>query len=440
MSLAPRYRGRLDELSREARAELVERARAEADPGIEERVRAILARVRRERDAALLALTKELDRVEAPTIAVPPEACARALSELDPAVRRGLEHATENLERVHRAFLPTAVEVESEPGVVVGRRPDALAAVGVYAPGGRAAYPSSVLMGVVPARVAGVRDVVVTSPPGPGGLPSPVVLAAAAISGASRVLALGGAQAIGALAYGTESVPKVDRIVGPGNAYVAEAKRQVAGVVGIDAPAGPSEILVIADREADAARIAHELVAQAEHDPEASCVALCQGEALAARVLAELARIEPSRRDLVEASLSSRGAVLSIDELTEAYAFAEAYAAEHLLLAVRDPDAELAHVRHAGTVFLGEAASVAFGDYLTGANHVLPTAGAARSYSGLSTLDFIRWTTWQRVSPQAARAMERDVVALAESEGLHAHAEAARSAAAWSAAALGRGS
>jgi histidinol dehydrogenase len=429
LSLRVRTTGALGRLESGERTAILERARADTDPVVEERVRSILGRVRRERDAGLVALTRELDRVSEPRIEVPREACVRALDVLDAGVRRGLERAVANLERVHRAFLPGPVEIESEPGVLVGRRPDPLAAVGVYAPGGRAAYPSSVLMGVVPARVAGVRDVVVASPPGPSGAPSDVVLAAAAIAGATRVVAVGGAQAIAALAFGTESVPKVDRIVGPGNAYVAEAKRQVAGVVGIDAPAGPSEILVIADRGADARRIAHELVAQAEHDPEASCVALVEGEPLREAVLAELARIEPVRREVVEASLSSAGAVLSYDDVAEAYAFAEAYAAEHLLLAVHDPMAALAHVRHAGTVFLGEAASVAFGDYMTGANHVLPTAGAARSYSGLSTLDFVRWTTWQRVTPEAARAMEADVVALAESEGLHAHAAAARSAA-----------
>jgi histidinol dehydrogenase len=339
-------------------------------------------------------------------------------------VRRGLERAAKNLATVHRAFLPGTIEVESEPGVLVGRRPDPLAAVGVYAPGGRAAYPSSVLMGVVPARVAGVAEIVVASPPGPSGLPSDVVLAAAAIGGATRVFAMGGAQAIGALAYGTASVPKVDRIVGPGNAWVAEAKRQVAGTVGIDAPAGPSEILVIADETADPAMIARELCAQAEHDPEASCVALVVGDP--GPVERALAAMDPPKRALVAQALSTAGAILAVASLDEAVSFAAEYCAEHLLLAVRDPEALLPRIRHAGTIFLGDGSSVAFGDYLTGGNHVLPTAGAGRSFSGLSTLDFVRFSTYQRVTRAAAARMAGDVGLLADAEGLPSHAAAAR--------------
>ncbi len=426
--LTPRFVGALRDLPDASRRALIERAGSASDEALEQRVRGILARVRAEGDRALRDLGRELDRVELATFEVPPPAIAAALDGLDPPLRRALERAARNIATVHRAFLPSPMEVETEPGVVVGRRPDPLAAVGVYAPGGRAAYPSSVLMGVVPARVAGVRDVLVVSPPGPTGRPSDVVLAAAAIAGASRVFALGGAQAIGALAFGTETVPRVDRIVGPGNAYVAEAKRQVAGTVGIDAPAGPSEILVLADAEASPACVVRELLAQAEHDPEASVVAIVCGEALAAAVVAGLASARPDRREVVASALSARSAVLWVDELEEGLELAEAYAAEHLLIAARDPESWLARLRHAGTVFLGEAASVAFGDYLTGANHVLPTAGLARSFSGLSSLDFVRWTTWQRVSPEAARALAGDAALLAEAEGLPAHAAAARGA------------
>lgn len=424
-----RFTGPLAALSNEDRALLLDRSFG-ADPTLVPRVGAIIAEVRAEGDAALRRFANAYDRVDALTIEVPRQALEEALTRLDPAVRRGLERAARNLATVARASLPGPVQVEVEPGLVVGRRADALARVGVYAPGGKAVYPSSVLMGVVPARAAGVGEVVVCSPPGPSGLPSDVVLAAAALAGADRVLSLGGAGAIAALAYGTATVPRVDRIVGPGNAWVAEAKRQVAGQVGIDAPAGPSEILVIADATADPAAIARELLAQAEHDEDACVVALCLTSDLAARVERELAESVPTqpRRSTIEPALRTRGAVLTVASLEEACAFASDFAAEHLLLAVADPHAALAHVRNAGTVFLGQTSSVAFGDYLTGANHVLPTAGAGRRYSGLSVLDFVRWTTWQEVSPTAAASLSEDAALLARSEGLYAHADAA---AAW---------
>lgn len=426
MTAAPRFSGRLSALSPDDRATLLARARREVDRTVSERVARIAEAIVSEGDAALLRLTRELDGVELAALEVDPARVLAARDALDPALRAALERTKRNLERVHRAFLPAPVEVSSEPGVRVGRRPEPLAAVGVYAPGGRAAYPSSVLMGVVPARVAGVREVVVCSPPQKNGLPSDVVLAAAAIAGAHRVFALGGAQAIAALAHGTASVPRVDRIVGPGNAYVAEAKRQVAGFVGIDAPAGPSEILILADETADPQLIAREMIAQAEHDPEASCVALISDAGVYERATAALAASPAGRSEIVDAALSSRSALLLIDTLEEGYAFAAEYAGEHVLLAVRDPHAVLPHVRHAGTVFFGGGASVAFGDYLTGANHVLPTAGAGRSFSGLSTLDFMRFTTWQEVSRDAARRMADDVGLMADSEGLPGHAAAAR--------------
>lgn len=430
-ALAPlraRFEGSLTALPVPARRALLERGGAPDDPTLVARVRAIVARVRAEGDAALFDLTRELDHASLDTLEVAEEIWRRAPDALPREVATALARAARNIETVHRAFMPIAMEVESEPGVTVGRRPDALAAVGVYAPGGRAAYPSSVLMGVVPARVAGVGEIVVVSPPGPSGLPSPVVLAAAAIAGASRVFAVGGAQAIAALAFGTASVPKVDRIVGPGNAYVAQAKREIAGFVGIDAPAGPSEILILADRDARPEAVVRELLAQAEHDPEASVVAVAEGEALARRITGLLAQSCPARRDIVASALSSRGAVLWVDDLADALPFARDYAAEHLLVAARDPQGWLSRLRHAGTVFLGEAASVAFGDYMTGANHVLPTAGLARSFSGLSSNDFVRWTTWQHVTPEAAQRMRDDTAHLAEAEGLPAHAAAARGA------------
>ncbi len=421
-----RFTGALAALPQEDRRLLLDRSFS-SDASVGPRVTTLLAEVRAEGDVALKRFAKAFDKVELTTLEVPREVCRQALATLDPVVRRGLERAARNLERVAKATLPPPSEVEVEPGVLVGRRADALECVGVYAPGGKAAYPSSVLMGVVPAKAAGVAQVVVCSPPGPSGLPSDVVLAAAALSGADRVFAVGGAGAIGAMAYGTASVPRVDRIVGPGNAWVAEAKRQVSSDVGIDSPAGPSEILVIAEATTDPGVIARELFAQAEHDVDACVVALVPTDALARKVLEvlEAGLASQPRRGFVEAALSSRGAVLTVSSLDEAITFANAFAAEHLLLAVKDPGPVLPRLRNAGTIFVGDSSSVAFGDYVTGANHVLPTAGAGRRFSGLSVLDFVRWTTWQRVSPQAAASFAEDVVPLATSEGLPAHAAAA---------------
>ncbi|HEX7666595.1 MAG TPA: histidinol dehydrogenase, partial [Polyangiaceae bacterium] len=271
MSLV-RFGGKLSALSAADRRTLVDRSLS-VNPSLEESVRKIVAEVRADGDAALKRFARAFDKTELDAIEVPEKELARALAALDPIVRAGLERAAKNLETVARASLPAPTEIEVEPGVVVGRRFDPLARVGVYAPGGKAAYPSSVLMGVVPAKIAGVREVIVCSPPGPSGLPSDVVLAAAAIAGADKVLAIGGAGAVAALAFGTESVAKVDRIVGPGNAWVAEAKRQVSSDVGIDAPAGPSEILVVADSTANPDAVARELLAQAEHDEDACVVA-----------------------------------------------------------------------------------------------------------------------------------------------------------------------
>ncbi|MBK5186755.1 MAG: histidinol dehydrogenase [Gemmatimonadaceae bacterium] len=424
-----RWSGSVAVLSQRDRAELADRSTS-SDDTVRERTAAILRRVRADGDAALLSLATELDGVSLRSLEVPRDARIRALELLDAPVRRALERAARNIEAVHRAFLPRATEIEVEPGIIVGRRPDPLDSVGVYAPGGRAAYPSSVLMGAVPARVAGVSRVILCSPPGPDGLPSAVVLAAAELAGVSEVYAIGGAGAIAAMTFGTTSIAPVRRIVGPGNAYVAEAKLQVSGVTGIDSPAGPSELLVIADDSATPTAIARELLAQAEHDPRAAVVAIARDEALARAIgdaVEILLRAEP-RREIITQALATRGALLWERSLERAIDFANEYAPEHLLLALQEPDAALASVRNAGTVFLGSTSSVAFGDYMTGANHVLPTGGLARSYSGLSTLDFVRWTTYQRVSPSAAADLAASVATLAASEGLPAHAAAARRA------------
>ena len=427
MSGLLRWTGRLQALDATELRALRTRAAEAGEGRLQRETAAILDAVRTRGDEALRTLAQRLDGVALDSLEVPRTKCEAALGGLAPPLRRALERAVRNLTRVHEAVRPQPSRVEVEPGVSVERRPDPLERVGVYAPGGRAAYPSSVLMGVVPARVAGVTEVILCSPPGPGGLPSPVVLAAAALSGVDRVFALGGAGAIAALAYGTASVPRVSRIVGPGNAWVAEAKAQVQGVVAIDSPAGPSELLAVVDGRADVEAVARELLAQAEHDPDAAVVAVVLQAETATRLVRALERLVQGamRRDIISAALRTRGAVLVVDGLAEALSFIADWAPEHLLLAVEGADGVAARARHAGTIFVGETTSGAFADYCTGANHVLPTGGLARSYSGLSTLDFVRWTTVQRVTPAGAAALAEDVGTLARSEGLHAHAAAA---------------
>lgn len=424
-----RYTGAVAALSDDERRTLCDRSTS-SDAVVREQTASIIERVQHGGDDALRRMAREFDGVTLDALEVPRSEWARARDAIAPELRAALERTVRNVRTAHTAFLPQAVEVETEPGIHIGRRPDPLQRVGVYAPGGRAAYPSSLIMGVVPAKVAGVPDVIVCSPASASGQPSDVVLAAAAIADADRVFAIGGAGAIAAMAYGTASVPRVDRIVGPGNAWVAEAKLQCAGAVAIDSPAGPSELLVIADAQADVAIVAREMLAQAEHDPRAAVVCVAIGAAVAERVAATIAAFMPSvaRGDIIADAFAFAGGVLWADTLDEAITFANTWAAEHLLLALAPAalDSTCAALRGAGTVFLGDSASVAFGDYMTGANHVLPTGGLSRCYSGLSTLDFIRWTSWQRVTPVAATSLAPAVGVFADSEGLPNHAAAAR--------------
>ena len=427
-----RATGPLQSLDAATRAVLMSRA-SDGDAQLSNRTSAIIHEVRSRGDDALREMALRFDGASLQSLEVPRDQWTKALHELAPELRQSLQRAARNIESVHRAFLPAAFETSPEPGVTVGRRPDPLVRVGVYAPGGRATYPSSLLMGAIPARVAGVGEVMVCSPPSANGEVSSVVLAAAALANVDRVFAIGGAGAIAAMALGTASVPRVDRIVGPGNAYVAEAKLQLVGQVAIDSPAGPSELLVLADDDANPEVIAREMAAQAEHDPDAAVVAMIAGARaglVCEQTLSALQNLLGSapRAAIIREALAARGALLTVDTLETALQFSNDWAPEHLLLAVRSSsqDLVLANVRAAGTVFVGESSSVAFGDYMTGANHVLPTAGLARCYSGLSTLDFVRWTSWQRVTPEAARQLARDVGTFADAEGLPAHAAAAR--------------
>ena len=421
-----RFRGAFCGLSRADRAALFDRSTS-VDATVSADVRAIIADVRARGDDALRDLSAAFDPSVPEELEVPRSARFAALAALDAGLRSAMERSAANIASVARADLPKPVSVFPQPGVSVVRRPDPIARIGIYAPGGRAAYPSSVLMAAVPARVAGVREMILCSPPRADGLPSPLVLAAAELAGVDRVFAIGGAGAVAAMAFGTDSVPRVDRIVGPGNAYVAEAKLQVVGAVAIDAPAGPSELLVLVDDTRSADTVALEMLAQAEHDPLASAVAVCVGAEMASaveRAIAAALRGQP-RVGVICESLAGRGGVITVDSVDQALAVANDYAPEHLLLAGRT-EALVDRVRNAGAVFVGDTSSVSFGDYTSGGNHVLPTGGLARSYSGLSVLDCFRWTTCQRVDRRGAAELSESTSVFAEAEGLPGHAIAAR--------------
>ncbi|MGH7484576.1 MAG: histidinol dehydrogenase, partial [bacterium] len=421
-----RYTGALSALPAAERESLLRR-KSPTTALVRERTEEIVRRVRRDGDRALREMAATFDAVSLDSFEVPKVVRRRALDAIEPKLRSALDRAAHNIELVHSAVPPRPIELETEPGVTVGRRPDPLQRIGIYSPGGRAAYASSVLMSAIPAHVAAVPEIILCSPPQSDGYPAAIVLGACEIAGVERVFTVGGAGAIAAMAYGTESVPRVDRIVGPGNAYVAEAKLQVSRDVGIDSPAGPSELLVICDSNCDTGAVAREVIAQAEHDVDACVVVVCLDDTTAAAVAAAIDSIMPSvsRRDIVLAALEEKGAILRLDSIAQALEFAAEFAPEHLLLAISDAESVLDDVRNAGCVFVGESSSVVFGDYITGGNHVLPTGGLARSYSGLGPLDFVRWTSYQKVTRDAAQRLAQDTAILADAEGLPAHVEAA---------------
>ncbi len=425
--LALRFTGRLSSLDAGSARKLFNRS-VSTDALVVTTVRAIIDRVRREGDSALFDLARDLDGVNLEQLEVPQQVVQAALTSIPLELKQAMLRSARNIEAVHSASRPVEISVEVEPGIVVSRRPDPLARVGIYAPGGKAAYASSVLMAAVPAKVAGVGEIVLCSPPSPSGLPAPEILAASAIAGIERVFMLGGAGAIAAMALGTETVPRVDKVVGPGNAFVAEAKLQLVSEVAIDCPAGPSELVIIADDSATPEVIAREVMAQAEHDTRAIVLVFAIGESVADNVAAaiECALTTQPRQETIAEALRNRGGILVVDTEDEAVQASNDFAPEHLLIATRDPDRLATSVRSTGAMFVGETASVAFGDYMTGANHVLPTGGMGRAYSGLSTLDFIRWTTIQVVSRTGAAKLSAGTATFAEAEGLPAHAFAAR--------------
>ena len=403
---------------------------AVADPRLEGEVAEILAAVRQRGDAALLEYTNRLDRRQlrhAAELEVPRTAVETALHGLPADQRAALQAAAARIQEFHRRQKQESWDYLDDYGNRLGQRVTPLARVGVYVPGGRASYPSSVLMNAIPAQVAGVAEILMAVP-APDDALHPLVLAAAALAGVHRVFTLGGAQAIAAFAFGTATVPAVDKIVGPGNAYVAAAKRQVFGRVGLDMVAGPSEVLVICDGSADPDWIAMDLFAQAEHDPLAQALLLTPDAGFRARVAASIARLLPGleRREVIAAALAGRGALILVRDLDEAVALANRIAPEHLELAVAEPERWSPRIRNAGALFLGAHTPEAIGDYCAGPSHVLPTSATARFASPLGVYDFEKRTSIIGCSPAGAARLAGIATALARAESLTAHARAAQ--------------
>jgi histidinol dehydrogenase len=399
--------------------------RRESDAGVSRDVAAIIAEVRARGDEALMALTEKFDRFDLDTQgwSISLDDCAAAYGALEPGLRDALDLAAARIRAFHASQKPEDKESVDATGARLGSRWSAVEAAGVYVPGGRAAYPSSVLMNAIPAKVAGVERLVMVTPT-PDGTVNPLVLAAAHIAGVDEIWRVGGAQAVAALAHGTARIKPVDVITGPGNAWVAEAKRQLYGVVGIDMVAGPSEIVVVADAQNDPALIAADLLSQAEHDPTSQSILFTDdagfADAVAAAVEAHLPTLatEAAARE----SWATYGAIIIVRDFDEAMPLVNRLAAEHLELAVDNPDALFSKVRHAGSVFLGRMTPEAIGDYVAGPNHVLPTGRRARFASGLSVLDFMKRTSFLQLDAGALAAIGPAAVALAGAEGLPAHA------------------
>ncbi|WP_417068217.1 histidinol dehydrogenase [Niveibacterium terrae] len=402
---------------------------AAQDESIERAVSEILTAVRLEGDAAVLAYTKRFDKLEAATLAdleLSRVDLDAALAGLPAEQRSALEEAAARVRAYHERQLMQSWDYVEEDGTRLGQKVTALDRAGLYVPGGKASYPSSVLMNAIPAKVAGVRELIMVVPT-PRGERNPLVLAAAAVAGVDRVFTIGGAQAIGALAFGTETIPQVDKIVGPGNAYVAAAKRRVFGTVGIDMVAGPSEVLIISDASGDPDWTAMDLFAQAEHDELAQAILLCPDAGFIEKVAESIARLLPGmpRAATIAASLAHRGALIRVRDLAEACAIANRIAPEHLELAVEDPEPLIAQIHHAGAIFAGHWSVEALGDYCAGPNHVLPTSRSARFSSPLGVYDFQKRTSLIRMSKAGAQRLGRVASTLAHGEGLQAHARSA---------------
>ena len=410
------------------RAELIELLKMRSAGSVEKQsavVADIIARVRQDKDRAVFALEKELDHCDITplNIRVSREEIDRAYSEVGPELTAAMRHAADNIRRFHEKQKENSW-ITVEDGIMLGQKVTPMYSSGCYVPGGRAAYPSSVLMNIIPAKVAGVERIIVCTPPQPDGSINPGTLAAADIAGADEIYRAGGAVAIAAMAYGTESIPKVDIITGPGNIYVALAKKQVFGDVGIDSVAGPSEILVIADKTADPRYVAADLLSQAEHDPMASAILLTTSTELAEQVLKEIdAFLETlSRRGIIEASLRDYGHIFVSEDMDEVIDAANAIASEHLEILTEQPLEIMSRIRNAGAIFMGPYSSEPLGDYFAGPNHILPTGGTARFFSPLGVDTFVKKSSLISYSKEALGRIHEEIELFAESEGLTAHA------------------
>ncbi len=402
-------------------------ARSMPTMNVTDKVADILRNVKERGDEALREYTAKFDHATPESLTVTPEEMQEALAATDPDFIRILERAAANIRKFHSRQVRNSFIINDEDGIIMGQKVIPVDRAGLYVPGGTAAYPSSVLMDVIPAKIAGVKEVILSTPPGPDGKINPAILAAAKVAGADKIVKAGGAQAIAALAFGTESVPKVDKIVGPGNMFVAEAKRQVYGMVSIDMIAGPSEILVVADGASNAAQVAADLLSQAEHDKVSSAVLVTDSQALAEAVQAEIERQIPQliRCAIARESVDNNGKIIVAEDLRAAIEIANEIAPEHLELCVDNPFDYLDSIRHAGSVFLGRNCPEALGDYLAGPNHTLPTQGTARFSSPLSVDDFVKKTQYTYYTKDALARVAQDVATFAEKEGLTGHARSA---------------
>ena len=404
-------------------------ARVEPKVDVESIVSDIIADVRANGDKALFAYCEKFDKAKLTALQVSREEMDEAMGLVSEEFLEILRKAAENIRRFHSRQVRNSFILNDQPGIVVGQKVIPIDKAGLYVPGGTAAYPSTVLMDSIPAKIAGVGEVVMVTPPNKDGKVNPVILAAANIAGVDKIFKVGGAQAVAALAYGTESVPRVDKIVGPGNAFVAEAKKQVFGQVAIDMIAGPSEILIVSDGKSDARCMAADLLSQAEHDKLASAVLVTDSMELAEAVSAELERQIPllERADIARASIDANGKIIVCEDLASAIEISNAIAPEHLELCVDNPFDYLDSIRHAGSVFMGRNCPEALGDYFAGPNHTLPTSGTARFSNPLSVDDFVKKTQYTYYTKEAFGKVAKDVAYFAQQEGLTAHAKSALS-------------
>ena len=402
-------------------------SRVEPAVNVSDIVSEIIANVRKNGDNALFEYCEKFDKAKLSSLQVSAEEIDEAFASVDPELIEIMEKAAVNIRAFHSRQVRTGFEIKNEDGTVLGQKITPVDRAGLYVPGGTAAYPSTVLMDAIPAKIAGVPEVVMVTPPNASGKVNPVILAAAKVAGVDRIFKVGGAQAIAALAYGTQSVPKVDKIVGPGNAFVAEAKRQVFGQVSIDMIAGPSEIMIIADGKSDPAHLAADLLSQAEHDKLASAVLVTDSFELAVAVQAELEKQIPAleRAEIARASIDHNGKIIVAETLDEVFDIANEIAPEHLELCLDDPFTYLDKVRHAGSVFMGRNCPEALGDYFAGPNHTLPTSGTAKFSSPLGVDDFIKKTQYTYYTRDALSKVAKDVSKFATAEGLTAHAKSA---------------